>query len=129
MGNEAMNKTGEDTSQPVWNQAELLERTDHDLELLQDLLAIFKDDFPRTMRYLETAISGGDLSATARLSHTLKGMLSSLGGTRSAAAAAKIEQTANAGDKSSLSRQFDDLKNESAKLLPELDAYMTEVRR
>ena len=124
-----MNKTGEDTSQLVWNQAELLERVDNDQELLRDLLAIFKDDFPRTMQSLEAAVSSGDLSATKRLSHTLKGMLASLGGTRAAATAAKLEQTANAGDRSSLNAQFDNLKNEGAKLLPELEAYMTEVRR
>ncbi|HZV87116.1 MAG TPA: Hpt domain-containing protein [Candidatus Binatus sp.] len=124
-----MNKTDEGISGPVWNLAELLERVDNDQELLLDLVNIFKEDFPRTMRLLESAIAVADLKNVARLSHTLKGMLSSLGGVRTAAAAAKIEVMASAGESASLKSVFDTLEREGASLLPELDAYMAEVRR
>jgi two-component system sensor histidine kinase/response regulator len=124
-----MNKTEEGISGPVWNLAELLERVDNDQELLLDLVNIFKEDFPRTMRLLESAIAVADLKNVARLSHTLKGMLSSLGGVRTAAAAAKIEVMASAGESASLKSVFDTLEREGASLLPELDAYMAEVRR
>lgn len=124
-----MNKTDEGISGPVWNLAELLERVDNDQELLRDLVNIFKEDFPRTMRLLESAIAVADLKNVARLSHTLKGMLSSLGGVRTAAAAAKIEVMASAGESASLKSVFDTLEREGASLLPELDAYMAEVRR
>jgi two-component system sensor histidine kinase/response regulator len=128
-GSETMNKTDEGISGPVWNLAELLERVDNDQELLLDLVNIFKEDFPRTMRLLESAIAVADLKNVARLSHTLKGMLSSLGGVRTAAAAAKIEVMASAGESASLKSVFDTLEREGASLLPELDAYMAEVRR
>jgi two-component system sensor histidine kinase/response regulator len=124
-----MNKTEEGISGPVWNLAELLERVDNDQELLLDLVNIFKEDFPRTMRLLESAIDVADLKNVARLSHTLKGMLSSLGGVRTAAAAAKLEVMASAGESASLKSVFDTLEREGASLLPELDAYMAEVRR
>jgi len=124
-----MNKTDEGISGPVWNLAELLERVDNDQELLLDLVNIFKEDFPRTMRLLESAIAVADLKNVARLSHTLKGMLSSLGGVRTAAAAAKIEVMASAGESASLKSVFDTLEREGTSLLPELDAYMAEVRR
>jgi two-component system sensor histidine kinase/response regulator len=124
-----MNKTEEGISGPVWNLAELLERVDNDQELLRDLVNIFKEDFPRTMRLLESAIAVADLKNVARLSHTLKGMLSSLGGVRTAAAAAKIEVMASAGESASLKSVFDTLEREGTSLLPELDAYMAEVRR
>ena len=124
-----MNKTDEGISGPVWNLAELLERVDNDQELLLDLVNIFKEDFPRTMRLLESAIAVADLKNVARLSHTLKGMLSSLGGVRTAAAAAKIEVMASAGESASLKSVFDTLQREGASLLPELDAYMAEVGR
>ncbi len=124
-----MTKREEGNSSPVWNQAELLERVDNDQELLRDLLAIFKEDFPRTIRSLEAAVHGADLKSTATLSHTLKGMLSNLGGTRAAAAAAKLEQMANAGEKAPLRDALDALQREAASLLPELDAYMAEVQR
>ncbi len=115
---------------PVWNQAELLERVDNDQELLRELLTIFKEDFPRTVRSLEAAVAAGDLKNSASLSHTLKGMLSSLGATRAATAAAKLEQLASTDAGNTLLRDaFESLQNEGASLLPELDAYMMEVRR
>ena len=124
-----MNKSEEDLSGPVWNLAELLQRVDNDQELLRDLLNIFKEDFPRTMRSLESAVAVADFKNAARLSHTLKGMLSSLGGVRAAAAAARLEVMASAGQTASLKDSFDTLEREGASLLPELDAYMAEVRR
>lgn len=124
-----MNKEGQEPSGQVWNLAELLERVDNDQELLRDLLNIFKEDFPRTMRSLESAVAAADLKNASRLSHTLKGMLSSLGGTRAAAAAAKLEVLATAGETASLKGALDALEHEGASLQPELNAYMAEVHR
>lgn len=123
-----MNKNEDSHSDPAWNLAELLERVDNDQELLRDLLIIFKEDFPLTMRSLESAVAAEDLKNSAMLSHTLKGMLSSLGGVRTAAAAAKLEVIASAGETASLKDALDALKREAARLLPELEAYMAEVR-
>lgn len=123
-----MNTKVDSPSEPVWNLAELLERVDNDQELLRDLLNIFKDDFPVTMRSLELAIAAEDLKNSARLGHTLKGMLSSLGGVRTAAAAGKLEVLASTGETASLRGALDVLKCEAASLLPELEAYMAEVR-
>lgn len=127
-GSETMNTKVDSPSEPVWNLAELLERVDNDQELLRDLLNIFKDDFPVTMRSLELAIAAEDLKNSARLGHTLKGMLSSLGGVRTAAAAGKLEVLASTGETASLRGALDVLKCEAASLLPELEAYMAEVR-
>ncbi|MGC1413758.1 MAG: Hpt domain-containing protein [Candidatus Acidiferrum sp.] len=127
---EMMKKNEECVSDPVWNLGELLERVDNDQELVRELLTIFKEDFPRTLQSLETAVSAGDLKNSAVLSHTLKGMLASLGVIRAAAAAAKIEKMATASaDKESLREAFDALRSEAARLMPELEAYMTEVPR
>ncbi len=127
---ETMKKNEESVSEPVWNLAELLERVDNDQELIRELLTIFREDFPRTLQSLETAVSAGDLKNSAVLSHTLKGMLASLGVIRAAAAAAKIEQLASSSaEKESLREAFDALRNEAARLMPELEAYMTEVPR
>ena len=124
-----MKKTEEGLSTPVWNQAELLDRVDNDLELLQELLAIYKHDFPRTIRSLQSAVASGDLKNTASLSHTLKGMLSNLGAARAAGAAARLEEMASGGEKDRLQDGLQALQREAASLMPELDAYATEVRR
>jgi HPt (histidine-containing phosphotransfer) domain-containing protein len=127
---EMMKKNEESISEPAWNLAELLGRVDNDQELIRELLTIFREDFPRTLQSLEAAVCTGDLKNSAALSHTLKGMLASLGVTRAAAAAAKIEKLASASaGKEALREAFEALRNEAARLMPELEAYMTEVPR
>jgi two-component system sensor histidine kinase/response regulator len=123
-----MNKNEEGVSIQVWNLAELLDRVDNDQELLRELLNIFKEDFPQTTRSLKSAVEAEDLKNSSRLSHTLKGMLSSLGATRAAAAAARLEALSSAGETASLEGAFNALEAEAHRLLPELEAYMAEVR-
>jgi hypothetical protein len=55
-------------------------------------------------------------------------MLSSLGATRAAAAAAKLETLSSAGATASLEGAFNALEAEAHRLSPELEAYMAEVR-
>jgi HPt (histidine-containing phosphotransfer) domain-containing protein len=124
-----MNKKEDGLSEPVWNLPELLERVDNDQVLLRELLDIFKEDFPETLRSLKTAVTDEDLKSSSRLSHTLKGMLSSLGATRAAAAASKLEALSSVGGTASLHAALNALESEAESLFPELDAYMTEVRR
>jgi two-component system sensor histidine kinase/response regulator len=128
-GSETMNKMEQGPSEPVWNVDEFLERVDNDQVLLRELLNIFKEDFPRTIRSLEVAVTAQDLKSVSRLSHTLKGMLSSLGATRAATAAAKLEALSSAGETAPMEGALSALQREANCLLPELDAYMTEVRR
>jgi two-component system, sensor histidine kinase and response regulator len=118
----------EGRSEPVWNLAELLERVDNDQELLRELLDIFKEDFPQTIQSLQSAVNAEDLKNSSRLSHTLKGMLSSLGATQAAAAAGRLEALSSAGETASLEGAFNALEAEAHRLLPELEAYMAEVR-
>ncbi len=127
---EPMKKNEESPLVPVWNQADVLERVDHDQELLRELLVIFKEDFPRSLRSLEEAVAAGDLKNSASLSHALRGMLANLGGARAAAAAAKLEKMASSpGESASLNDALNALQQEVASLVPELDAYLMEVRR
>ncbi|MHB8503077.1 MAG: Hpt domain-containing protein [Candidatus Acidiferrales bacterium] len=125
-----MKNSEESISEQVWNLPELHERVENDQELLRELVTIFRRDFPRTIRSLEEAVAAGDLKNSASLSHALKGMLANLGAARAAAAAAMLEKMASsAGEETSLKNALNALQREAASLLPELDAYMKEVRR
>lgn len=124
-----MNNKKDGLSEPIWNVAELLERVDNDQELLRELLTIFKEDFPQSFQSLKSAARSGDLKGAPRLSHTLKGMLSSLGATRAAAAASELEALSSAGEAVPLGEALGALESEAERLLPELEAYMPEVRR
>ena len=108
---------------------ELLSRVDNDRELLVDLLSIFKEDFPRHVRELTEVISAHDLKKIIVVSHTLKGMLANLAVTRGASAAAKLEQLAReAGSESEIADAFGAFEREVRSVLPEMEAYMAEVR-
>jgi HPt (histidine-containing phosphotransfer) domain-containing protein len=122
-----MHPSRDNSANLVWNLAELLSRVDNDQELLADLLAIFKVEFPRNLQALEAAVAGADLKKTAALSHTLKGMLSNLACTRSAAAVSRLESLASVGDGTSLLDALQQFKQEAARLVPEVEAYMAGV--
>jgi HPt (histidine-containing phosphotransfer) domain-containing protein len=116
-------------SPPVWDLAELLVRVDNDQELLCELLAIFKEDFPKTMQSLQAAVARGDCGNTASLSHALKGMLSNLAAGPASAAVAEIERLAKAESRAQLNTALHAFEQQAASLVPRIEAYMAEVRR
>lgn len=64
-------------AQPVeWNPAGMLARLDGDLELAQQLAAIFVDECPRMLERLRAALDEGSPDELRRAAHALKGSLS-----------------------------------------------------
>jgi two-component system, sensor histidine kinase and response regulator len=113
--------------EPVVNVAELLARVDNDAELLRELIAIFKVEFPRHLGALREAIAQGNPKNVHKSGHTLKGMLSNLGATRAAAAAAQLEQLRDSSDGTMLKSALALLENEVTDLLPELEACVAKA--
>jgi HPt (histidine-containing phosphotransfer) domain-containing protein len=111
------------------NFPELLSRVDNDRELLLDLFAIFKDDFPRHLQALQDAVSRDDMKQIATVSHTLKGMLLNLAVTRAAKGAAQLEELAHSGENISVRNALAAFEMEVQGLLPEMEAYTAEVWR
>ena len=108
---------------------ELLSRVDNDRELLLDLMSIFKEDFPRHVRELIDVVAARDYKKMAVVSHTLKGMLANLAVHR-AAAAAKLEQLGrDNGGEAEITDGLGAFQREVQGLLPEMEAYMAEVKR
>src|SRR5260370_42629163 len=93
-----MKETEEDLSNLTFNHAELLARVDNDRELLHDLLAIFKEEFPRHLQALREAVESGDGKLVTVAAHTLKGMLLNLAAGRAAAAVGRLEQLGRSGE-------------------------------
>jgi HPt (histidine-containing phosphotransfer) domain-containing protein len=124
--------TNQPSNESAIDFAELLARVDNDRELLLDLMSIFKEDFPRHIHELSDVIAAHDLKKISVVSHTLKGMLANLAVTRAAAAAAKLEQLARDGGpeiETEIGDAFRTFQREVQGLLPEMEAYMTEVQR
>lgn len=73
------------------DRAELLERVDQDLELLQHLVELFLRDSPVLVEGMRQAIAAVDPGALQRAAHTLKGMLGNLGAHALAEIAGRLE--------------------------------------
>jgi two-component system sensor histidine kinase/response regulator len=111
----------------IFDHAELLARVENDRELLRDLLAIFKEEFPRQLLALREAVEAGDGDRVATAAHTLSGMLSNLSATEAAATAARLEQMGRKKETLGFQEAFGRFENDANRLLPQLDACLTEV--
>ncbi len=118
----------EEKRQPV-NLQELLARVENDWDLIRELSAIFKEDFPRYAETLRQAIELKNLAQAADAAHALKGMLSNLAASRAAEIASEIEQLARAGGAPDFSGQLARFKSETDGLLEELEGLLTEARK
>jgi HPt (histidine-containing phosphotransfer) domain-containing protein len=123
-----MTRQGDRLSQIGVNLPELLLRVENDLDLLGELIGIFREEFPRLLQCLQDSITRGDMKNVEAASHALKGMLSGLSVTEAAATASRLEQMGRAGQTSGLTEAVTLLENEVADLLPELDAYTAEEK-
>ncbi len=92
-----MTRQGDRFSQIGVNLPELLLRVENDLDLLCELIGIFKEEFPRLLQCLQDSVTREDMKNVEAASHALKGMLSGLSVTRAAATASRLEQMGRAG--------------------------------
>jgi len=116
------------SSEVAVNLSELLVRVDNDLDLLCELIGIFKEEFPRLLQALQQSVAREDAKQVEVTSHALKGMLSGLSVTRAAAIAARLEQMGREGKTSGLTEALALFESEVADLLPELDACAEEAK-
>jgi two-component system, sensor histidine kinase and response regulator len=124
-----MGKQPEASSYRVVNFSELFQRAVKDRELLQELLGIFKEDFPRYYTSLKEAVVRDDVKQVELIAHTLRGMLSNLAAARAAAATGRLENAARGGDQAGLMEGFALFEKEVSGLMPELGTYLEEARR
>src|SRR5258708_22934869 len=121
-----MKETEEDLSNLTFNHAELLARVDNDRELLHDLLAIFKEEFPRHLQALREAVESGDGKLVTVAAHTLKGMLLNLAAGRAAAAVGRLEQLGRSGETAGVLYAPASFARARTRLFPHLAARLAE---
>jgi two-component system sensor histidine kinase/response regulator len=76
------------------NLPELLARMAYDGELLQEILELFKEEFPKARLSLLQALERGDLQQVQNAAHNLKGMLAGLSISEGSSSAMRIERMA-----------------------------------
>lgn len=104
------------------DRAGSLSRMGDDLELLQDMAAMFIRDVPRLLATLADALTAGDAEETARAAHSIKGLASNFGATPCMAAALAIEDPAKSG-------HLTDLAGLQGRLAEQVDLLCGALRR
>ena len=110
-----------------FDQGELLARVDNDRELLQELLQIFKEEFPRHLLALRQAVDSSNGDRVASTAHALKGMLLNLAANHAAASVSRLEQLGRSGDLPACQEAFAVFEKDATILLPQLEACVAEV--
>ena len=82
----------------IWKRAEMLERLLGDEDLLREVCASFLADIPQKLDQLAEALGRGDLVASGRLAHTVRGASANVGAVSLSSLAAKMEQAAANGE-------------------------------
>ena len=110
------------TNGDILDRAALLERTDHDPELLLDILNAFREDSAKLLAEIRNALARREARALARPAHTLKGALATLAARAAAEAARRLESVGRADDLGSAEEACAALERELQRLEPELAA-------
>jgi CheY-like chemotaxis protein/HPt (histidine-containing phosphotransfer) domain-containing protein len=87
-----------------------------DVQLIQELTALFLEDSPLRLAEMRAALEAGDFFSLQRAAHTVKGSAGSLCGKRAAEAALRVEQFAEEGDLAKARQATADLGEEVGKL-------------
>jgi two-component system, sensor histidine kinase and response regulator len=114
-------------SVPVMEVALALKRMDGDRELLEELVHLFADEWPKSAAEIETALKAGDAALLERLAHGLKGASGNLAANRLSAAALDMEELARAGGLKEIPSQWEIVKQEAASLLGECETLFPKV--
>jgi PAS domain S-box-containing protein len=80
---------------PLFDEAQLLERTGNDEEFLREIIALFERSAAGLLAQIEAAIAAGDAPGLARLAHQLKGSAATTSAERLSQAAARLEDAAS----------------------------------
>ena len=99
-----------------WNREFALDQAADDVELLQELLDIFKDSFASDLELIREGVAAGDADQVARAAHSIKGAASSLGLAGVSETVKRVEDDGKAGQ-----------TTEAARLLPQLEQMLQEV--
>ncbi len=76
----------------------LLDRTEGDVELLADIIPLFKQDSVRQLAAIRAAVENKDADALHLAAHSMKGTCANLGAVQAAATALELERAAAAGN-------------------------------
>jgi len=105
---------------------ELLERIDGDRGFLQELLELFRGDYPALMQRARAAVSAGDAVGLQRVGHTLQGLLGNLAAPIASRIAGELEVMGATGNLGSAQGKVNELAQELVRVTESLEGLCME---
>ena len=106
---------------PVLDRKQLLEVTEGDVALEQELLGTYRASATGTLGRLRTALASGELTQVIREAHALKGASLNVGASALGECAGAIEKAARVGDLTLARHEARELDAHEAALWAEFD--------
>jgi two-component system, sensor histidine kinase and response regulator len=110
----------DDDSTEAWDEAAALERLGGDRALLHEVMALVLETAPGGLDAVRTAAASGDMLATAKAAHALKGSLSNVASAGVVATFAELESAARAGAAAAVAAQLPLVERATRRLLSAL---------
>jgi PAS domain S-box-containing protein len=104
------------------DEAVALSRVGGDFELLQEVVGLFLDDYPRAIEKIRTAVAANDASGVEHSAHSLKGSVSTFGAQDVFESALALEKQGRSGNLSGALDGLSKLEKALQALRPELEA-------
>jgi HPt (histidine-containing phosphotransfer) domain-containing protein len=108
----------------TFDEAELMDRLDNDVEFLAETVEMLTGDGPGLMSQIQDAIASGDAATLGRVAHTLKGMISNFCAPAAQNAALELERMGKAGDLSAAPAATTVLQVQVDALIAELEQFV-----
>ncbi|MHC4409288.1 MAG: Hpt domain-containing protein [Planctomycetota bacterium] len=113
---------------PTFNQAELMDRIDGDVEFLGECIEIFDEDSTPLLEQIRGAVATQDAEALVTPAHTLKGMLSNFCAPAAEGAARDLEMRGREDTLRECDAIVAALDDELKRLRVELQSFMESLR-
>jgi len=95
--------------------------------LFQEIAGLFREDSPRLLSQIRSAVRGADAPALEKAAHTLKGCVANFGAQAAVQAALRLERMGRAHDLAEASGACRTLENEIARFEQALEALAREL--
>ena len=117
------------TAGMVLDRSALLDRVEGDMELLGDIIGLFKEDSVRQIAAIREAIGKKETELVKRAAHTLKGTCGNLGAPGAATTAVELEKLAAAQDFAGAESKLRSLEAQIGQVGKLLDEFRLECVR
>ena len=109
-----------------FDEAELMERVDGEVEFLADTVQMLEADGPALVAELRAALVSGDAPAVGRAAHALKGMISNFCAPEAQQSALEVERIGKGGDLAPAPAAVAALEERMEALIAELQSFVHE---